>query len=76
MAADVLIPTRNLKGPAMTAKNASTLCEAPGKGGQAQISSRTDAQSRCADVFASRFQDECRGTHPKATLVTAQAVAP
>jgi osmotically inducible protein OsmC len=53
-----------LKGSAMIEKTASVHWEGPGKKGKGQISTETGALERYPYGFASRFEDDRRGTNP------------
>jgi osmotically inducible protein OsmC len=57
----------------MTEKTASVHWEGPGKNGQGLISTETDALKRYPYGFASRFQDDRRGTNPEEILAAAHA---
>lgn len=57
----------------MTEKNASVHWEGPGKQGQGQISTETGALKRHPYGFASRFEDDRRGTNPEEILGAAHA---
>ena len=57
----------------MTEKTASVHWEGPGKKGQGQISTETDALKRYPYGFASRFEDDRRGTNPEEILAAAHA---
>ena len=57
----------------MTEKTASVHWEGPGKQGQGQISTETGALERHPYGFASRFEDDRRGTNPEEILAAAHA---
>ena len=57
----------------MTEKTASVHWEGPGKKGQGQISTETGALERYPYGFASRFEDDRRGTNPEEILAAAHA---
>jgi lipoyl-dependent peroxiredoxin len=57
----------------MTEKSASVRWEGPGKTGQGQISTETGALERHPYGFASRFEDDRRGTNPEELLGAAHA---
>lgn len=57
----------------MIEKTASVHWEGPGKQGQGQISTETGALERYPYGFASRFQDDRRGTNPEELLAGAHA---
>ena len=57
----------------MTEKNASVHWEGPGKKGQGQISTETGALKRHPYGFASRFEDDRRGTNPEELVGAALA---
>lgn len=57
----------------MNEKTASVHWEGPGKKGQGQISSETGALERYPYGFASRFEDDRRGTNPEEILAAAHA---
>jgi len=58
----------SLKGSTMTEKTASVHWEGPGKKGQGQISTETAALEHYPYGFASRFEDDRRGTNPEEIL--------
>lgn len=62
-----------LKGSAMIEKSASVHWEGSGKQGQGQISTETGALQRYPYGFASRFEDDRRGTNPEEILAAAHA---
>ena len=57
----------------MVEKTASVHWEGPGKQGQGQISTETGALDRYPYGFASRFEDDRRGTNPEEILAAAHA---
>jgi osmotically inducible protein OsmC len=57
----------------MTEKNASVHWEGQGKKGQGQISTETGALKQYPYGFASRFEDDRRGTNPEEILGAAHA---
>ena len=57
----------------MNDKTASVHWEGPGKTGQGLISTETGALDRYPYGFASRFQDDRRGTNPEEILGAAHA---
>jgi osmotically inducible protein OsmC len=57
----------------MIEKTASVHWEGPGKKGQGQISTETGALERHPYGFASRFEDDRRGTNPEEILAAAHA---
>lgn len=57
----------------MTEKTASVHWEGPGKKGQGQISTETGSLERYPYGFASRFEDDRRGTNPEEILAAAHA---
>jgi osmotically inducible protein OsmC len=57
----------------MTEKTANVHWEGPGKRGQGQISTETAALARYPYGFASRFEDDRRGTNPEEILAAAHA---
>jgi osmotically inducible protein OsmC len=57
----------------MTEKTASVHWEGPGKTGQGQISTETDALKAHPYGFGSRFEDDRRGTNPEELLGAAHA---
>lgn len=57
----------------MTEKNASVHWEGRGKAGQGQISTETGALKHYPYGFASRFEDDRRGTNPEEILGAAHA---
>jgi len=57
----------------MIEKTASVHWEGPGKKGQGQISTETGALKRHPYGFASRFEDDRRGTNPEEILAAAHA---
>jgi osmotically inducible protein OsmC len=57
----------------MTEKTASVHWEGQGKGGKGQISTETGALDRYPYGFASRFEDDRRGTNPEEILAAAHA---
>ena len=57
----------------MTEKTASVHWEGPGKHGQGQVSTETGALKRHPYGFASRFEDDRRGTNPEEILAAAHA---
>ena len=57
----------------MIEKTASVHWEGPGKKGQGQISTETGALARYPYGFASRFEDDRRGTNPEEILAAAHA---
>jgi lipoyl-dependent peroxiredoxin len=57
----------------MTEKTANVHWEGPGKKGQGQISTETGALKRYPYGFASRFEDDRRGTNPEEILAAAHA---
>jgi len=57
----------------MNEKSASVHWEGPGKQGQGLISTETGALNRHPYGFASRFEDERRGTNPEEILAAAHA---
>ena len=57
----------------MIEKTASVHWEGPGKTGQGQISTETGALERYPYSFASRFEDDRRGTNPEEILAAAHA---
>lgn len=57
----------------MTEKTASVHWEGQGKKGQGQISTQTGALKHYAYGFASRFEDDRRGTNPEEILGAAHA---
>jgi len=57
----------------MTEKTASVHWEGPGKNGQGQISTETGALELHPYGFASRFEDDRRGTNPEEILGAAHA---
>ena len=57
----------------MNEKAASVHWEGPGKKGQGQISTETGALERYPYGFASRFEDDRRGTNPEEILAAAHA---
>lgn len=57
----------------MTENSASVHWEGPGKKGQGQISTATGALQRHPYGFASRFEDDRRGTNPEEILAAAHA---
>jgi osmotically inducible protein OsmC len=57
----------------MIEKTASVLWEGPGKKGKGQISTETGALERHPYGFASRFEDDRRGTNPEEILAAAHA---
>lgn len=57
----------------MTEKTAGVHREGPGKQGQGQISTETGALERHPYGFASRFEDDRRGTNPEEILAAAHA---
>ncbi len=57
----------------MIQKTASVHWEGPGKNGQGQISTETGALDRHPYGFASRFEDDRRGTNPEEILAAAHA---
>jgi len=57
----------------MTAKTASVHWEGSGKKGQGQISTETGALKQYPYGFASRFEDDRRGTNPEEILGAAHA---
>jgi osmotically inducible protein OsmC len=61
------------KGSTMSEKTASVHWEGPGKKGQGQISTETGALDRYPYGFASRFEDDRRGTNPEEILAAAHA---
>jgi len=62
-----------LKGSIMVEKSASVHWEGPGKKGQGQISTETGALHLYPYGFASRFEDDRRGTNPEEILAAAHA---
>lgn len=62
-----------LKDDAMIEKTASVHWEGPGKKGQGQISTETGALQHYPYGFASRFEDDRRGTNPEEILAAAHA---
>jgi osmotically inducible protein OsmC len=57
----------------MIEKTASVHWEGPGRKGQGQISTETGALERHPYGFASRFEDDRRGTNPEEILAAAHA---
>ncbi len=57
----------------MIEKTASVYWEGPGKKGHGQISTETGALERYPYGFASRFEDDRRGTNPEEILAAAHA---
>lgn len=57
----------------MIEKTANVHWEGPGKKGQGQISTETGALDRHPYGFASRFEDDRRGTNPEEILAAAHA---
>ena len=57
----------------MIEKTASVHWEGPGKKGQGQISTETGALQRYPYGFASRFEDDRKGTNPEEILAAAHA---
>ncbi|CAN7202123.1 OsmC family protein [Rhizobacter sp. LjRoot28] len=57
----------------MTEKTASVHWEGPGKTGQGQISTETDALKAYPYGFGSRFEDDRRGSNPEELLGAAHA---
>lgn len=57
----------------MIEKTASVHWEGPGKNGQGKISTETGALERYPYGFASRFEDDRRGTNPEEILAAAHA---
>ena len=57
----------------MIEKTASVHWEGPGKKGQGQISTETGALERYPYGFASRFEDDRKGTNPEEILAAAHA---
>lgn len=57
----------------MIEKTASVHWEGPGKKGQGQISTETGALERYPYGFATRFEDDRRGTNPEEILAAAHA---
>ncbi len=57
----------------MTEKTASVHWEGQGKTGQGEISTETGALKRYPYGFASRFEDDRRGTNPEEILAAAHA---
>ena len=57
----------------MVEKTASVHWEGPGKKGQGQISTETGALKHYPYGFASRFEDDRRGTNPEEILAAAHA---
>ncbi len=57
----------------MIEKTASVHWEGPGKKGKGQISTETGALERYPYGFASRFEDDRRGTNPEEILAAAHA---
>lgn len=57
----------------MIEKTASVHWEGPGKKGQGRISTETGALERYPYGFASRFEDDRRGTNPEEILAAAHA---
>lgn len=57
----------------MIEKTASVHWEGPGKQGQGQISTETGALQHYPYGFASRFEDDRRGTNPEEILAAAHA---
>ncbi len=57
----------------MIEKNASVHWEGPGKKGKGQISTETGALERYPYGFASRFEDDRKGTNPEEILAAAHA---
>jgi osmotically inducible protein OsmC len=57
----------------MTEKNAAVHWEGQGKKGQGQISTETGALKQYPYGFASRFEDDSRGTNPEEILAAAHA---
>jgi osmotically inducible protein OsmC len=57
----------------MIEKSASVHWEGPGKKGQGQISTETRALERHPYGFATRFEDDRRGTNPEEILAAAHA---
>ncbi len=57
----------------MTENSASVHWEGPGKNGQGRISTATGALQRHPYGFASRFEDDRRGTNPEEILAAAHA---
>jgi osmotically inducible protein OsmC len=62
-----------MKDFTMNEKTASVHWEGPGKKGQGQISTETGALRRYPYGFASRFEDDRRGTNPEEILAAAHA---
>jgi osmotically inducible protein OsmC len=62
-----------LKGSTMTEKTASVHWKGQGKGEKGQISTETGALERNPYGFASRFEDDRRGTNPEEILAAAHA---
>jgi osmotically inducible protein OsmC len=60
-------------GSTMLDKTASVHWEGPGKTGQGQISTETGALDRHPYGFATRFEDDRRGTNPEEILAAAHA---
>lgn len=65
--------SRFLKGAHMIEKSANVHWEGPGKQGQGQITTETGALQRHPYGFASRFEDDRRGTNPEEILAAAHA---
>jgi osmotically inducible protein OsmC len=59
--------------PAMNEKTATVVWEGPGKKGQGRISTETGALKDYPYGFASRFEDDRRGTNPEEILGAAHA---
>lgn len=59
----------------MIEKTASVHWEGPGKKGQGQISTETGALERYPYGFASRFEDDRRGTNPEEVLAAVAEVS-
>jgi osmotically inducible protein OsmC len=62
-----------LKDSTMIEKNASVHWEGSGKKGQGQISTETGALQHYPYGFASRFEDDRKGTNPEEILAAAHA---
>ena len=66
-------PNPLLKDFTMTEKSAGVHWEGPGKKGRGEISTETGALERYPYGFASRFEDDRRGTNPEELLAAAHA---
>lgn len=72
-AGEVAAPSPSHQGVQTMEKSATVHWEGAGKQGQGQISSQTGAFKRHPYGFASRFEDDRRGTNPEEILAAAHA---